>query len=522
MDNNTLIIIAVVAVAGIVIGAIIGYLLGGKKDSGMEADKAAAEAKASQLESQLKEKNVEISRRDDDIKRQQDRLIEAEGAKTKAETELGEMRSDLQDAREQIEAKELERASYRDKSIASETKAAELAATNKAILEQLAEQKQFLEDADTKLRDAFASLSSEALRKNNVTFLESAKETLEAKVKESATDLDARKVAIETLIKPLGDSLKNFDTKLQDIEVKREGAYKGMETLLDAMKSTTENLNSGTNQLVSALKTSHVRGKYGEISLRRVVEAAGLSPHCDFEEQTSVSTETGKLRPDMNINLPGHRQLILDSKVPLASYMRAFETDNEEERIGHFKEHAVAVRTHLKELSKKSYWEQFEEAPDFVIMYLQVESSFGAALMTDPTLIEDAINNQIVIATPSTLITMLRTVGFMWQQERMAEDIIQMRDAGVELYKRANTMLGHFNKIGTGLNSAVTNYNSAVASMETRVITQLEKIKTVGGTLTKDDINAVKHIETAIKPVTKQLAASDGDDKNIIDVEVAT
>ncbi|MBK6750566.1 MAG: DNA recombination protein RmuC [Acidobacteria bacterium] len=141
--------------------------------------------------------------------------------------------------------------------------------------------------------------------------------------------------------------------------------------------------------------------------------------------------------------------------------------------------------------------------------------------MTDPLLIEDAINNQIVIATPSTLITMLRTVGFMWQQERMAEDIIQMRDAGVELYKRANTMLGHFNKIGSGLNSAVTNYNNAVGSMESRVITQLEKIKTVGGTLTKDEINHVKHVETAIKPITKQLSLSDGDDGSVIDVEVA-
>lgn len=512
MDNNTLIIIAVVAIAGIVLGAIIGYLLGGKKDTGIEADKAAAEARANELDKQVKQKDIEISRRDDQIQRNQQMLVAAEGAKTEAETKLVEANADIYDLREQLDAKELERQSIRDKNINAEKIAVQLNEQNKSILRQLEDQKQFLADAEEKLREAFSSLSSEALRRNNVTFLESAKETLTAKVKESELDLDARKLAIETLVKPLSESLQKFDGKLGEIELKREGAYEGMKTLLGAMQNATENLNTGTNQLVSALKTSHVRGKYGEISLVRVVEAAGLSPHCDYDVQTTVSTESGNLRPDMNINLPGHRQLILDSKVPLISYMRAFETDNEEERIGHFKDHAVAVRTHLKQLSHKSYWEQFKQAPDFVIMYLQVESSFGAALMADPTLIEDAINKQIVIATPSTLITMLRTVGFMWQQEKMAEQIIEMRDAGVELYKRANTMLGHFNKIGSSLNSAVTNYNNAVGSMESRVVTQLEKIKMVGGTLAKDDLNTVKHIETAIKPVTKELGGYEDDE----------
>lgn len=515
MDNNTLIIIAAVAIAGIVIGAIIGYLLGGKKDSGFEAEKAGAEAKAFELEKQLSQKNIEISRLDDEIKQQRDRLIEAEAAKTKAETELTEARTDINDLNEQLDAKERDRASYRDKSIASETKAAGLEATNKAVLQQLTDQQQFLIDAEEKLREAFASLSSEALRKNNASFLESAKETLDAKVKESASELESRKTAIETLVKPLSESLTKFDEKLNDIEKDRVGAYEGMKTLLVAMKSSTDDLNTGTNQLVSALKTSHVRGKYGEISLRRVVEVAGLSPYCDFDEQISVTTETGRLRPDMNINLPGHRQLILDAKVPLSAYMRAFETDVESERAELMREHAVAVRKHLKELSHKSYWDQFNEAPDFVIMYLQIESSFGAALMADPALIEDAINHQIVIATPSTLITMLRTIGFMWQQERMAERIYEMRDAGIELYKRTNKMLEHFAKIGSGLNTVVNSYNSAVGSMESRVITQLEKIKEVGGTLTKDDLPFMKPVETAIRPLIKSIGASEsteGDD----------
>lgn len=509
MDNNTLIIIVTVAVVGILVGGIVGYLIAIRKSGEAENRATRFETMSKGFHDQIAGKDGEISRLNEQIGRAQQDRIGAEAAKTEAETKLAEVRADLQEIREQFDAKESERASYRDKAISSETKAAELAATNRAILQQLAEQKEFLAGADEKLREAFASLSSEALRRNNTTFLETAKETLDAKVKESATELETRKIAIETLVRPLSESLKNFDGKLGEIELKREGAYSEMKTLLDAMKSTTDNLNSGTNQLVSALKTSHVRGKYGEISLRRVVEVAGLSPYCDFEEQVSVNTEGGKLRPDMTINLPGHRQLILDSKVPLAAYMRAYETDVESERIELMKEHSVAVRKHLKDLSQKSYWDQFEEAPDFVIMYLQIESSFGAALMADPMLIEDGINAQIVIATPSTLITMLRTVGFMWQQERMAASIYEMRDAGVELYKRTNTMLGHFSKIGSGLNSAINSYNSAVGSMESRVITQLERIKDIGGTLTKDELTEMKPIETAVRPLVKAVGPAD-------------
>lgn len=511
MDNNILIIIAVVAVAGIVLGAIIGYLLGGKKDSGIEAEKARAEARAAELEKQIKQKEIEVSRRDDDIRRQQDKLVAAEGAKTEAETILNEVRSDLTDAREQIEAKELERASYRDKAIVAGERSAELQARNESILQQLEEQKQFLADADLKLREAFASLSSEALRRNNTAFLETAKETLDAKVKESATELETRKTAIESLVKPLGESLTKFDQKLNDIEIKREGAYKEMATLLDAMKNTTENLNTGTTKLVNALTTSQVRGKYGEISLRRVVEVAGMSPYCDFDEQVTVKTTDGTLRPDMAINLPGHRRLILDAKVPLNAYMRAFDTDNEAERSKCMADHAIAVRAHLKALSSKAYWDQFPDTTDFVIMYLQIESSFGAALMADPLLIEDGINKQIVLATPSTLITMLRTVGFMWQQERMAAGIMQLQDAGMELYKRTNKMLDHFVKIGSSLNSAVSHYNNAVGSVERKVIPQLERIKEIGGTLAKDDINMVKPVETATREVRKRVLSGDGE-----------
>jgi len=516
MDNNTLVIIAVAAVGGIVIGAIIGYLVGGRKDTGLEAEKAAAEAKAGELEKQVKQKEIELSRRDDDIRRKQEEFVAADRAKTEAVTMLNEAHSDIAELREQLESIDLERVSYQNAHTAAEKKSVELQAKNEAILEQLEEQKQFLKEADQKLREAFESLSSEALRKNNASFIELANERLDEKVKDSATELETRKTAIETLVKPLGESLSKFDQKLNEIEIKRVGAYKEMTTLLDAMKSTTENLNTGTTKLVNALTTSQVRGRYGEISLRRVVEVAGMSPYCDFDEQLTVSTSDGKLRPDMAINLPGHRQLIIDSKVPLAAYMRAFDTDDESSRNVCMKEHAAAVRAHLKDLSGKAYWDQFPEAPDFVIMYLQIESSFGAALMADPSLIEDGINKQIVFATPSTLITMLRTVGFMWQQERMAQSVLQLRDAGMKLYQRTTVMLNHFVRVGSGLQTAVDSYNKSVGSLERNVITQLHRFKDIGGTLAKEEMPALKHIETTIKPVTKTVEATDAD--GIIDV----
>jgi DNA recombination protein RmuC len=512
MDNNTLIIIAIVAVAGIVLGAAIGYLLGGKKDSRMEAEKARAEAKASELEKQLSQKNIEISRRDDQIVRAQQDRIGAEAAKTEAETKLSEAKASLRDIREQIEAKELERASYRDKAIASETKAAELAATNRAIIQQLDEQKQFLAVADVKLREAFKSLSSDALESNNSAFLHLAKQQLEAKVTESASELETRKIAIETLVRPLSESLKNFDGKLGEIELKREGAYSEMKTLVGAMKDTTERLETGTRSLVGALKTSHTRGRYGEIALRRLIESAGLMPYSDFYEQPSVTTEEGRLRPDCAVNLPGHRQLILDSKVPLNAYLDAFETDVESERIGHLKRHALAVRDHFTKLSKKSYWEAFADAPDFVIMYMHIESSYGAALMTDTQLIEDGLSKNIIFATPSTLLAILRTAGYMWQQEKMAQSVVEMQNAGLELYKRTNKVLEYFSKVGNSLTAAVSNYNDAVGSIESRFMTHLEKIKEIGGTMLQDEIQPLTPIETSIRPIIKLIGSGEVDE----------
>jgi DNA recombination protein RmuC len=261
------------------------------------------------------------------------------------------------------------------------------------------------------------------------------------------------------------------------------------------VQQTTEKLQKESHNLVSALKTSHVRGRYGEIALQRVVEFAGMTEHCDFNEQTSVETDDGALRPDMNILLPEKKMIVVNAKTPLAAYMRAFETEDEDERKACMIQHAHAIRDHLKKLSARAYWSQFPDSPDYVILYMQIESSFGAALQFDPSLIEEGIMNKVVFATPTTLITLLQTVGFVWQQRSVADNIEAIRDAGVELYERTNTLLRHFSSIGGSLKIAVGHYNNAVASLESRFIPHANKLYSLGSAYIKNEIADVSQIE---------------------------
>ncbi len=381
------------------------------------------------------------------------------------------------------------------------TSNAHISAKYGEALRAIEEQKTFVTTANTALKEAFSSLSADALKNNNQSFLDLAKTALETHINESKSDLEKRQQAIDSIVRPLKESLSTFDGKIQEIEKAREGAYSEIKVLLSNMQGATDKLEKGTNTLVTALKTSHVRGKYGEIGLRRVVEFAGMSEFCDFDEQVSISTEEGRLRPDLIVNLPGQRKIIVDAKVPLTSYIQAFETNDENEKKALLVKHSESVRDHLKQLSAKSYWSQFEDAPDFVVMYLQIESSFGSALEMDKTLIEDAINNRVILATPTTLITMLRTIAFSWQQVRIAENIYQIRDAGVELYNRVTILIQHIAAVGSDLDSAAQNYNKVVGSLESRFIPQVKKLKDIGGTLMDKDIPELTQVDTSLRPL---------------------
>ncbi len=452
---------------------------------------------------QIEEKSRVILSLNEDILKLNDSLIKAESLRTKAETTLNEANLSISELKLTIEKLNSEKNVISDENISLKTANADFSAKYNEAVKAINEQKKFIEDINTSLRESFGLISSEALKRNNDSFIALAKTTLEKYINESRGDLEKRQQAIDSMLKPINESLNKFDNKIQEIEKARQGAYSEIKVFLDNVKETTTKLQKETNTLVSALKTSHVRGRYGEIGLRRVVEFAGMSEFCDFDEQTSLTTEAGRLRPDMIVNLPGQRRVIVDAKVPLASYIQIFETIDENDKKGFMIKHAAAVREHLKTLSSKSYWSQFQDSPDYVIMYMQIESSFGAALEIDRSLIEDAMNNKIIFATPTTLITMLKTIAFSWQQVRVAENIYQIRDAGVELYNRINTLIQHISLLGQNLNQATQNYNKVIGSLESRFIPQVKKLKEIGGSLMDKDIPETKSLETSVRTLNE-------------------
>lgn len=377
---------------------------------------------------------------------------------------------------------------------------------------RLREQQHFIEQSNLQLRDAFSALSTEALKHNNNSFVTLAKAALETQLTDAKGDLEKRQQAIDSMVKPLSESLQRFDEKMQQVENSRREQYGQINQFILGVQQSTEKLQKETHSLVSALKTSHIRGRYGEIALRRVVEFAGMTEHCDFSEQVSVNSDDGQLRPDMIIRLPEGRTIIVDSKVPLSAYMRAFETENEEERKVLLAQHAYAVKDHLKKLSAKAYWSQWKDSPDYVILYMQIESSFGAALQADPTLIEEGIRSKVVFATPTTLITLLRTVGFVWQQLHVAENIDEIRNAGIELYNRTGMLIKHFASIGGSLTTAVGHYNSAVASLESRFMPQARRLQNLGPAV-KTQLSDLKPVETAVRQLPEQLGEGENDER---------
>ncbi|HTE24874.1 DNA recombination protein RmuC [Flavitalea sp.] len=387
-----------------------------------------------------------------------------------------------------------------------------LAAKYSESLKAIAEQKQFIAEAQLALKTSFDSLSAAALDKNNQSFLDLAKTELKTHISHAQTDLDKRQQAIDILVKPLGESLTRMDEKINTLESKREGAYGNISTLLDQMKLSTAALDKETRNLVTALKTSHTRGRYGEIALRRLVEFAGMMDQCDFQEQVTTEGEAGKLRPDMIIRLPENRSVVVDSKVPLSAYLQIFETDDAETQKRLLQQHAAAIRIHLKQLSAKAYWDQFPEAPDFVVLFMQIESSFGAALQEWPELIEEALNNRIIVATPTTLITILRSVGYSWNQLKTMENIESIRDAAVELYERSAILMEHMVNIGKGLNGTINHFNKAVGSLEGSFLPQGRRIQQMSQAYIKKQLIAATPIELAVRPITSLPPQKDEND----------
>lgn len=330
--------------------------------------------------------------------------------------------------------------------------------------------------AQAELSERFKLLSQEALDRTTDRLVRLADDKIKASELQSAAALDQRRQAVEHLVKPLAESLSKVERQLTDVERTRTEAYADLRRQVQSMNETSAGLRVETAQLVSALRAPQVRGRWGELQLRRVVEAAGMVEHCDFVEQDRVDTEDGAVRPDLVVKLAGGKNVVVDSKVAFSGYLEAMEARADDVRAARLRAHARHLRTHIDQLGAKAYWEHFDPTPEFVVMFVPAEAFLNAALEEDPTLLEHAFDRNVVIATPSTLVALLRTVAYTWRQEALAANAAQVLELGRTLYNRLATMGGHLSKVGRQINGAVKAYNDTVSSMESRVLVTARKM----------------------------------------------
>jgi len=395
----------------------------------------------------------------------------------------------------------------RVKTAVAETQASELR-------RNLSEQRSLLGQAEERLGDAFRAMAAEALAANNQGFLTLAGEKLEAARREADAQLAVRQQAIDALVKPVRESLDKVDGKIQQIERERGQAYGQLTQLVRSMADTQERLHAETGNLTRALRAPAVRGRWGEIQLKRVVEIAGMLEHCDFgQQQTLIGDDGGRLRPDLVVKMPGGRRVVVDAKVPLEAYLDAIETNDDEERRDRMSAHADQVRGHVLKLGAKSYWAGLGETPEFVVMFLPSEAIYSAALEQQPSLIEEGVARKVLIATPTTLIALLQTVHFGWRQEKLAESAKKISEQGRVLHDRLGTLVEHWSKLGGVLGRATEHYNAAVASFETRVIPAVRKLEELGAASTKT-VADLDTVDTRPRPL---LPLADADEPKAAD-----
>ncbi len=385
----------------------------------------------------------------------------------------------LQSEREQMQLDRAQFQAEREARVAAETRLDE-------ITKQLDSQRALVDEATAKLGDTFKALSSDALRSNSQAFVDSAKQTLE----------------------PLRESLKRYEDYLHAIERQREQAYGSLDAQLKQLASSEQQLQRETTNLVNALRQPQVRGRWGELTLRRAVELAGMADHVDYDEQESTTTDTGRLRPDMVVKLPGGRQVLVDAKVSLDGYLRALECSDDDSRSTCLTQHCRQMREHIRALSARSYWEQFTPTPEFVVMFVPGESFLQAACTEDNTLIEQAMQNGVVLASPTTLVALLRAVAYGWRHQQMEENAQKISELGQQLYDRVRVFAGHMSNVGKRLDSAAEAYNQAVGSLESRVLPTARRFQELGAA-SGAEIPDVLPVDTR----ARQLTAAEAEDQ---------
>jgi DNA recombination protein RmuC len=473
---------------GLGIGALVGWLWTSLKAKSelarVEGNLRVAEATTSDLRNKQTESKGELEAKNAELNGLQQQLRTEGELKAAAQAELRQARASLE-----------EFASVRDKlniesqlRVAAETKLEETEAN-------LEEQRRLLDEATARLSDTFGSLSAEALKSNNQAFLILAKSTFETIQAQAKGDIESRQNAIDGLVAPLKESLDKYEKQVIEMEKSRESAYGRLDEQLKNLAGSNQQLQKETGSLVTALRSPQVRGRWGEMTLRRTAELAGMVGRCDFVEQESVTTDAGKQqRPDMIVNLPGGRRIVIDAKVPLLAFLDAAAATNEEDRHAHLARHAQLVRAHMNQLASRDYSDQFDFSPEVVVLFLPGESFFAAALEDDRTLIDDAMERRVILSTPTTLIALLKAIAYGWRQEQMAENEQAISELGKQLYDRIRTFVGHFESVGGALGRAVDSFNKATRSLESRVLISARRFKDLGAA-TGEEILEIEPID---------------------------
>ena len=357
-----------------------------------------------------------------------------------------------------------------------------------------------LDETQKQLSNTFAALSTEALSRNNDSFLKLAQENLKQYQIKAEHNLEQKEKSIETLVKPIKDALEKSEQQIRDMEKERKEAYGSLTQHLELMTQTQQSLHSETKHLVQALRRPEVRGQWGEMTLKRLAELAGMVEHCDFYEQENTNTESGAIRPDMIVRMPDGREIVIDAKTPLDAYLTAVESTDDEARKSALERHARNVRERVRELSAKAYWAQFKNAPDFVVLFIPGEQFLYSALDIDKNLIEEALQQKVILATPTSFVALLRAVAYGWRQEKLAENAEHIRNIGEDLYHRLGVFSDYLSKVGKSLDSSVSHFNKAVGSFDSRILPSARKFNEMGIS-SKETLSPIEQIEKTTRSV---------------------
>ncbi len=383
---------------------------------------------------------------------------------------------------------------------------------------QLEAEKLLLEEAKEKLKDAFKALAGDTLTENNSAFLEMAKAYFDAKLESAKGEISQKEKAVKDLIDPISLSLEKFNEEITKIENSRISAYSKLTAQVESLATTEQSLKNETGNLIHALRTPKRIGTWGQIALKRVVELAGLSAHIDFNEEVSVTTDDGRLRPDMIVHLPNNRDIVVDAKATFDAFYEAISAEDEDTRNKALEKHAQKIRDHMNKLSAKNYWNQFEKAPEFVVMFIPGESFFSAAAEIDQTLLDEAMEKRVIISTPTTLVALLRAIAYGWSQEQITQNALKISKLGKDVYERLSILADHLIGIGSGIQKTSQAYNKAVGSLEGNLLPAARKFKDMGISSSKEiqelEINDVELRSLSAPEIT--INASD-DDQTTID-----